>query len=145
MKKCLATILLVIMTTLYITTALADGNTTNYAFGFTAPCVNETALSHASEDQAHSKEGACTIIEVRHAVIGSGSSYGYTNRLYAYLVDYGMYVGAKWHAPDMIYHSCTSENNLFPGDRVVPGGRGNTKYGDKGLSTIRIEGQFRPH
>lgn len=143
MKKCLATILLVIVATLCMTTALADGDMSNYAFGFTAQCVNTTSLSHAT--QYHTKQGSCTIIEVRHSVIGNGSSAGHTNYMYGYVQQDDTYYGAKWQAPDSIYHSCTSDL-LWPGDLVTPGGRGNTKYYDSnGLTSIRIEGQFRPH
>lgn len=122
--------------------ALADGDTTNYAFTFTAQCVNTSSLNHASS--YHTKQGDCTIIEVRHSVSGNGSSAGYTNYIYAYIQDVGYY-GAKWRAPDMIYHSCTSDY-LWAGDSVTPGGRGNTKYNENlGLTSITITGQFRPH
>lgn len=56
--------------------ALADGDTTNYAFTFTAQCVNTSSLNHASS--YHTKQGDCTIIEVRHSVSGNGSSAGYS-------------------------------------------------------------------
>ena len=143
MKKFLA-MLLVIMTLVSISlpSALADGNTNPYQFTFTAQCVNTTSRNHS--ENYKEKEGICTIIEVRHSVSGNGSDAGYTNYISAYVPGVG-YFGAKWHAPDMEFHSCTS-NSLVAELLVAPGGRGNTKYNENlGLTSITITGQFRPH
>ena len=144
MKKFLA-ILLVVMTLVSISlpSALADGDTNPYQFTFTAQCVNTTSLNHSQNYKP--KTANCTIIEVRHSVSGDGSDAGYTNYIYAYISNTSKYVGARWHAPDMVYHSCTS-NSLNNTVSVAPGGRGNTKYNENlGLSSITITGQFRPH
>ena len=142
----LAICLLTCLMCIFASSALADGDSTGYAFGFSTQCVSETGgYAHAPEGQLHEKKGTCEIIEVRHSVIGNGSNLQYTNYIAAYIPSEGMYAGHKWQKPDMIYHSCTSpyiERYCW----VVPGGRGNTKYSSNGhLTTIRIEGQFRPH
>lgn len=143
MKKLFSLFFVVVMLmSIAVTSAMADGDRTDYYFGFTAQCENTSDLNYAP--QFHEKIGYCTIIEVRHAVIGNGSDAGYTNYMYAYEQGFG-FLGAKWHAPDMIYHSCTS-TFLYDGYLVTPGGRGNTKYNENlALTSIRIEGQFRPH
>lgn len=144
MKKFLSMLFaIMLLASVSITPAMADGDTTPYKFGFTASCTEGASLNHSTNYQK--KIGDCTIIEVRHSVIGNGSDAGYTNYMYGYVEQDDTYYGAKWHAPDMIFHSCTS-NLLWANDRVAPGGRGNTKYNENlGLTSIRIEGQFRPH
>lgn len=143
MKRLFVAFLAIVMlTTIFGSSALAEGDLTNYAFCFSAQCVNTSVLSHAS--QFHLKTSDCNFIEVRHAVIGNGSNGGYNNYIYCYVEEAGYY-GAKWQAPDMLYYCCTSDW-LWEGDSVTPGGRGNTKYNEYlGLTNIRIEGQFRPH
>lgn len=143
MKKILAIVLVAILSLLTVS-AFAEDDMTNYAFGFTAQCLNETQLNHASIGVARPKQGTNNFIEVRHSVSGNGSSYGYTNLMYAYMIDYDMYVGRKWQLPNGIYYSCTSDN-LHQNVWVVPGGRGNTKYAEEGLSSLYLEGQFRVH
>ena len=144
MKKFLA-MFLAIMTLASITlpSALAEGDTTNpYQFTFTAQCVNTTSRNHSNNHKT--KQGTCIIIEVRHSVSGNGSDAGYTNYISAHVVDKGYY-GARWHAPDMTFYSCTS-SSLTQGLSVAPGGCGNTKYNENlGLTSITITGQFRPH
>ena len=147
MKKFLALVIAIVsMLSIMPTVGIADGDTTGYAFGFTASTDGKT-LSRANQWQI--KRGTCPIIEVRHKVIGNGSSAGHTNLMYACVifVDAVSYVGSKWQLPNGIYWSCTS-NILadYTGASVVPGGRGNTKYKEiNGLNSVRLEGQFRPH
>lgn len=143
MKKLALFVLSVIMlVSIFAVPALAAGDeTTHWAFGFTAQ-TNGSTLTHA--EQYHTKLGACTIIEVRHQVIGSGSSYGFTNYMYGYILNKNIYAGGKWQLPNNVYWSCTS-TNLEQGDIVTPGGRGNTKYAEQGLSSVRLEGQFHSH
>lgn len=148
MKRLIAAMCLSILVVCSLTfSALADGDTRNYGFGFTTQCVSENGgLSHAPESQLHKKEGNCEIIEVRHQVVGLGSDKGFTNYIAAWAPYDGMYLGHKWQLPDMIYHSCTSNQLKEDKPYVAPGGRGNTKYHDNGgLTSVRIEGQFRPH
>ena len=142
MKKFIALVLMVITVLSLSAVALADGTAlTNWAYGYTAS-TNGSTLSCAT--QYHTKDSTDNYIEVRHSVIGNGSSGGHTNYMYAKIQN-GNYVGAKWHAPDMIYWTCTSSNLAFKDISVAPGGRGNTKYADMGFSSVRLEGQFRTH
>lgn len=150
MKKVISLILLVaVVMSLATVSALADGNdTSNYAFGFTTQCVNTTGRNHST---AYHTKLSATIkyIEVRHHVIGNGSDAGFTNLMYGYVSSgangSNVYRGSKWQAPNGSYYTCTSDY-FEEGDSIAPGGRGNTKYNEQlGLTSVRLEGQFRVH
>lgn len=130
------------LTGLVVAPAHAYGDHTNWAFGFTA-YTNGLAYTHAS--QYHNKEDYENFIEVRHHVVGNGSSAGYTNLMCGYLAYDQIYAGEKWQAPNDIYYKCTS-NLLTMDELVTPGGRGNTKYKEfLNLDSVQLEGQFRTH
>lgn len=143
MKKLVVSVLSVIMlVSLLAGSALANGDDINHAFGFTA-MTDGTTRTHANV--FYEKQYYNEIIEVRHSVIGNGSSAGYTNLIHAYDEQMNWWLGAKWHAPDMIYHSCTSFE-ITTDASYTPGGRANTKYQQYlGLTSVRLEGQFRVH
>ena len=139
MKKLFVLLLgIVLKVGLFAVPASAGGDHLNRAYGFLA-YTNGTTLTHAN--QVHLK-GSENFIEVRHTV--PQSTAGYTNLLYGYIDPSGPYAGAKWMLPNGIYYSCTSAT--LSNKYVTPGGRGNTDYATYvGLSSITIEGQFRPH
>lgn len=146
MKKVVSIILLAALVLSFAAVpAMADEDDDihNYAFGFTGQCVNTYTLSSSSA--YHQKKSSTKhYIEVRHHVIGDGSSAGFTNLMYGH-IENGSYYGSKWHAPNGLYYTCTS--SMFTnGVSVAPGGRGNTKYNEQlGLTSIRLEGQNRVH
>lgn len=113
-------------------TALAGGDESNRAFGFTAYTDGST-LNH-NPNRFQWKDGNENFIEVRHEVTGNGSGAGHSNYMYAY-VQAEDYYGAKWQVPDMLYYKCTS-SRLVKNTIVTPGGRANTKYEEQqGLDT----------
>jgi len=144
MKKIVCLILLAVLGVSHCVVGLADTGTTNWSFGFTAYTDGEN-YTHANQWQT--KQTSLNYIEVRHKVVGDGSSALYTNRICAAVpvVDAVVYAGGKWHSPNMSYYKCTSDT-IQEGVSVTPGGRGNTKYKQNlDLDSIRIEGQFRTH
>lgn len=146
MKKIISILLLVVLAmSLTISSASAsDPEFTNWAFGFNASTDGSTLRQ--SNNYQWKVNVDKNYIEVRHAVTGSGSSAGYTNYMMA-KIELNGYVGAKWHAPNMIYYTCTSSAiSQIPTIRLAPGGRANTKYKEfLGLNNILLEGQFRTH
>lgn len=144
MKKIVSLLLTVVtIISLSVVPALADGDPTNYAFGFDTQCVNTTTKYHSGNYKK--KTGTVNYIEVRHHVIGDGSDAGFTNLMNGYVSSTGAYLGSKWQAPDGGYYCCTS-NSFAAKQQIAPGGRGNTKYNEQlGLTTLRLEGQFRVH
>lgn len=139
MKKLVGLFLgVILLVGLFTVSAQAGGDPTNWAYGFTA-YTNGAAFTNAG--QFHTKTGTENFIEVRHSVLNSNA--GYTNRMCAFKG--GTYYGGKWHAPNMIYYTCTSDS-LTQWSSITPGGRGNTDYATyQGLATVRLEGQFRTH
>ena len=141
MKKSFVFVLLIALGLSLISTAALAENT-NWKYGFTAQCVNESTLNNAG--QYHPKKTTKNYIEVRTNIIGSGNP-GFNNRIYAHIQGVGYY-GAKWHLPDGIYHACSDSRLAAKGINVTPGGRGNTRHHDElGITSIRLEGQFRTH
>ena len=143
MKRLISLLILAMLAMSVMTsTALAGGDESNRAFGFTAYTDGST-LNH-NPNRFQWKDGNENFIEVRHEVTGNGSGAGHSNYMYAY-VQAEDYYGAKWQVPDMLYYKCTS-SRLVKNTIVTPGGRANTKYEEQqGLDRIMIEGQFRPH
>lgn len=143
MKRLISLLILAMLAMSVMTsTALAGGDESNRAFGFTAYTDGST-LNH-NPNRFQWKDGNENYIEVRHEVTGNGSGAGHSNYMYAY-VQAEDYYGAKWQVPDMLYYKCTS-SRLVKNTIVTPGGRANTKYEEQqGLDRIMIEGQFRPH
>ena len=143
MKKLISLLAFLALVMSLLSTAAQAEDLTNWAYGFTAQCVSSNGLNHATA--YHTKTSTKTYIQVRHSVIGNGSSGGYTNLMYGHDSTLGQYLGSKWQAPDGIYYNCTSSS--FGIDHsITPGGRGNTKYNEQlGLTSVRLEGQFRVH
>ena len=141
MKKFLGFLLgVILMVGLFAVPALADGDHSNYAFGFTA-YTNGSAFTNAANYKL--KTGTENFIEVRHEV--KNGIPNYTNYMCGIKNGSTAYAGGKWHAPNMIYWTCTS-SSFTENSSITPGGRGNTDYATyQGLSTVRLEGQFRVH
>ena len=145
MKKMITLMLIVVtLMSLFATSALAD--TQNRAFGLTAQCVSENNSNYGiSSGNAHRKDENNNYIEIRHNVIGTGSSSGFTNYMMAYQVDFRAAYGGKFMASNGLYYSTNNSSSIHQGGWVKPAARGNTKFNQTyGLASVRLEGQFRP-
>jgi len=100
MKKLISLLALLALVMSLLSTATLAEDLTNWGFGFTAQCVSSSSLNHAMT--YHTKTSSKTYIEVRHNVVGNGSSGGYTNLMYGYDANYnnGAYLGSKWQTPN---------------------------------------------
>lgn len=143
------TVLLVlsIMVFICLTSTSAMADTLNRAFGLTTQCVTEDdSLYGISTNVAWPKEEDNNYIEIRHHVVGTGANSGFTNRMMAYEMSFRQAYGAKWMLSNDIYYSTNNSYYIHQGATVKPAARGNSKFSQSyGLTSVRLEGQFRPH
>ena len=114
----------------------------NYYFWFDSQCGPMPAYGYSQHYQKMDSDQ--TSAEMRHNVTGDGASAGFTNLLGIH--EYGSTsnptMGLKWFAPNGIYYSFSMR--LQKDHLYAPCGRANAKHYEQfGLTTVRIEGQWR--
>lgn len=128
-----------------MSTALAGGNETNYAYGFTAQCISPDA-GYSFDTESYKKTSAEQLIDCRANVIGNGAGAGYTVFMMALDRTASRRVGGRWQQPNTGTYLPAALSGLTAEHFYSMGGRGNTKYNEfLGLQYVRIEGQFRVH
>lgn len=143
MRKSFSFILSVILTSILM---LPCGASASAAWPFWFDSQPQFPSGYGYSQQHQQMDSNKTRVEIRHNVVGNTVSAGFTNLLGIYergaIGAPGM--GTKWFAPNGVYYamSVTLHKNHF----YAPYGRANTKFYEQyGLTTIRIEGQWRAY
>lgn len=143
MRKSFSFILSVILTTSLMLPCRASASAA-WPFWFDSHLASPSGYGYSQQYQQ--MDSNKTRVEIRYNVVGDTASAGFTNLLGIYergaVGAPGM--GTKWLAPTGVYYpmSATLRNDHF----YAPYGRVNTKFYEQfGLTTVRIEGQWRAY